>query len=119
MIYERNTRHFTRPKKILKVEDKKAHTYEFERYPFLRTSTGWFCCRRGCRENHDISEKLGLGISLYFKQLKSLTVIFLIFTLLSLPALILYRDGNEASKVSSKMFGSQSYFLTYTLGNLG
>lgn len=67
-------------------------------------------------QNSDINEKLGLGTSLYFKQLKSLTVLFLLFTLLSLPSYVLFYKGN-VSRVSST--DPMQFFTAFTLGDLG
>lgn len=45
---------------------------------------------------------LGYGMIAYFKMLRSLIIMFFIFTLLSLPSLIIY-SSNEG------LFGSKDY----------
>ena len=65
--------------------------------PICGTPTGWFgndCCRK---ESNVVEQELGLGISIYFKQLKNLILVLLICTVLSLPSFYLYSVGNDIS----------------------
>ena len=62
----------------------------FEEYPVIRTNTGWFTQCGKCERKSDIEADLGLGVTIYFKQLKMLVVMFLICTVLSIPALTLF-----------------------------
>lgn len=97
-------RHFTRPKNNDGEKEQSSQiTQKFEKYPFFSTHTGWFCMR-GRRESSDITEKLGLGTSLYFKQLKSLTLLFLLFTILNLPAFIFFYKGSVSEITSTDPF---------------
>lgn len=68
MVYERNLRHFRKPTSETNSDGKESQvTKAYTTYPVCGTSTGWFCCRRNLQADSDISEKLGLGVSLYFK----------------------------------------------------
>lgn len=56
--------------------------------------TGWHCICKSMRTS-DIRD-LGVGISVYFKFLKFMMLLFLWFTFLSLPAYFFYYTGNES-----------------------
>jgi hypothetical protein len=86
MIYERNKLHFRKP------EDRSSK--RSRRYPLCKTGTGWFFYHKS-DEDKQVSEGLGLGISIYFKQVKSLALLFLAFTLISIPAYTLYYFGGS------------------------
>jgi hypothetical protein len=58
------------------------------------SKTGWHCGCKSARKS-DIRD-MGVGISVYFKMLKFLMILFLWFTFLSIPAYIFYSTGNEA-----------------------
>ena len=58
---------------------------------------------------------MGLGVDMYFKQIKSLIVLFAICSLLSVPSCIAYFYAGEASEIND----SKTAFTTFTLGNLG
>ena len=117
MIYERNLRHFRK-----NYDDKGARasqvTRSYDTYPVCATVTGCFCCSKKYKGHPDITQKLGLGVSLYLKQLKSLTILFLILSVLSLPAFILFFQGNEGQH-SAALHDSKQFFSMFTLGNLG
>jgi len=57
------------------------------------THSGWFCCTKGMKRSENMSQELGSGITIYFKTLKSLSLLFIALTVISLPALILYWNG--------------------------
>lgn len=79
------------------------------------TGTGWFFWTRSVEDHRVVNEQLGLGVSIYFKELKSLILLFLLFSVFSIPAFVLFYYGGENSSLSDpKMF-----FSTFTLGNLG
>jgi len=56
-----------------------------------------------------------MGVSIYFKQLKSLICLFFIFSLISVPSFILYYYGGDTTTVKD----SKTLFSTFTLGNIG
>jgi hypothetical protein len=62
-------------------------------------------------------EELGLGMSIYFKQLKFMSILFLLFSLFSIPAFWLFYSGNEAQV--KNFYDTKGIFSTFTLGNLG
>ena len=91
--------------------------YEYSEFPVCSTETGWFLC---CNQysHSQIADELGLGMSIYFKQLKNLTLMLIICTLLSLPAYVLYWSGNRSNN-SFSIEDPKAFFSTFTLGNLG
>ena len=60
---------------------------------------------------------MGVGIVVYFRLLKFLGCMFLLFTVISLPSLIMYQAGNSDDVGGT--FDSKSTFSKYSLGNLG
>ena len=114
-------------RKRTRVENKngqKRITYEHEefeshKYPLCSTKTGSFPCLCCCRSRKsDFADELGLGISLYFKQLKFFIMMMFVCTLLSLPAYLFYWSVNKSE--SSLIYEDpKSFFSTFTLGNLG
>ena len=80
-----------------------------------RTGTGNFCQRK-TKADREVYANLGLGISIYFKQIKSLSWFFLFCSIVSLPQLlILYFSGEHELTLDDPKL----YFSTFTLGNLG
>jgi hypothetical protein len=65
------------------------------------------------QENEDPYLIIGFGMVAYFKMLKSLILMFIIFTLLSIPAICIYTHHNGQKDLVNY---SKS---RYTLGNLG
>ena len=47
--------------------------HEYAHFPICKTNTGWFHCSTEYTHS-EIDDELGLGISIYFKQLKALTI---------------------------------------------
>jgi hypothetical protein len=85
----------------------------FKKKPVCGTPIGFFRCRQKTEEKTELS----LGIKLYFKQLKSLIWLYLIFTLISMPSFALfYLSGplELSANLDTKVF-----FSLFTLGNLG
>jgi hypothetical protein len=60
-------------------------------------------------------DELVLGIQLYFRLLKSLVILFLLFSLINLPAFILFYYGGDQGEIKD----SKTFFSVLTLGNLG
>jgi hypothetical protein len=114
MVDEWNKHHFIDETKFSKLKFGK-------RYPCCM-QTGWFSCRNSkkvgdanSQSREKTYERLGLGIALYFKQIKSLAVLFLILTLISLPTFLVYYGGSEPGVPTD----SKTLFSTFTLGNIG
>ena len=78
--------------KMKKVVEKKLPRKNDQRYPVCSTNTGWHCCCKRYRKT-DMAE-LGIGLSLYFKMIKYFITLFLLFTIISIPAYIFYTDGD-------------------------
>ena len=62
-------------------------------------------------------QDIGLGASLYILTLKSLGMIFLLLTILNIPALYFFYSGDESE--FRKMEGINKYFFQFSLGNVG
>ncbi|CDW73927.1 UNKNOWN [Stylonychia lemnae] len=83
-------------------------------YSWCGSNTGWHCVCKSCK--HSDLREMGVGVTVYFKMLKFLMILFLWFSFLSLPAYLFYYNGNEVSydKLTLK------YFLSaFSLGNIG
>lgn len=92
MIYEKNQRHLrVVPEDPDVVGSEKI--VEHKRYPYCGTSTGWLYCKK--TSGSEINQKLGLGMAIYFKQLKALVILFTLFSIISIPAFVLYYFGGE------------------------
>ena len=74
--------------------NKKAKT-DYEPYPVCATRIGWLSESFWTKRDSEISDDLGVGISTYFKQLKTLTIMFAVFAYLSLPAYILFWSAGK------------------------
>lgn len=61
-------------------------------------------------------ETFGVGIMVYFRLLKAFACMFLMFTLVSLPPLIMYAAGTDDADGT---FNSKNTFSQFSLGNLG
>ena len=99
-----------------------ARQTKFEEYWVCGTNTGWFwqcCC---CFRESGIAGELGVGVSVYFKQLKNLVVILLLCTLLSLPAYMLFWSGrliNNPDRTVDQGFSINTGLAAISLANLG
>ena len=80
-------------KKIEAETEKLDDETVFEPFPVWGTSTGWFDDRCRSSRHSDIQERLGVGISIYFKQLKTLILMFFVFTVLSIPAFVIFSSA--------------------------
>ena len=78
-------------------------------------STGWMSFSSKSKSD-GADEKLGLGVSLYFKQLKSLVILYLVLSFVSIPAFTLYYFGG---KQQATFQDSKAFMSTFTLGNVG
>lgn len=76
--------------------------------------TGWHCSCKNWR-NSEIRE-MGVGISVYFKFLKFMMILFLWFTFLSIPAYVLFLTGNQSGVQEINVKWALS---APTLGNIG
>lgn len=61
-------------------------------------------------------EELGIGVSLYFKILKRMTIFFFVASILSSPLAFIYSRGEVAENSSNSL---AKIFSRWTLGNLG
>ena len=66
-------------------------------------------------QKHDPFLKLGLGLVVYRKLLRSLTFLFLILSILTLPVTIIYSYGHGYDKT---IFTTSKY-EKFSLGNMG
>ncbi len=86
-------------------------------YPCCSTSTGWLTCKKHKKGEPKKEEnaKFGLGMAIYFKQLKALIILFIVLSILSIPCFITYYYGTPSLAVND----SKTFFSMLTLGNLG
>lgn len=87
------------------------------KFPICKTKTGWFHCSTEYTHS-EIDDELGLGISIYFKQLKALVIMMTVCSLLSIPSLVLFWNG-DYNDASEGFRDTKSYFAALTLGNIG
>ena len=85
-----------------------------EKHSICYTSTGSHAFVGGKDDKGEL-EAYGVGISLYFKYLKYLTVVYFVLTVLAVPALVIYSLGGKLSDVETSI----QYLPETTLGNLG
>ena len=66
---------------------------------------------------------MGVGVSIYFKQLKNLIMSLIVCTLLSLPAYTLFWSGNTINNPDTHIEGSTlslaKYIASLSLANIG
>ena len=65
---------------------------------------------------------MGVGVSIYFKELKNMVFIMLIFTMLSLPAYVLFWSGhtlNDPDRTADESFGFSKFIASFSLANIG
>lgn len=124
MLYERNQLQVrcVEESKQYKLEEESGilmdqEIHEYVKFPVCKTRTGWFHCSKEYTQS-DIAEELGLGISIYFKQLKSLLIMLTVCTLLSIPSFILFSQGGY-NDASDGFRDTKSVFAILTLGNIG
>ena len=93
----------------------------YEKFPICSTNTGFFgggCCEN--IEKSDIEGELGLGISIYFKQLKVLIIFCFLCTLVSIPAYFIFATGEQlGSREAVRTSGLSNFFTRFSLGNVG
>ena len=124
MLYERNQLQVrcVQESKQVKIEEESGvlmdqEVHEYVKFPVCKTRTGWFHCSTDYTHS-DIAEELGLGISIYFKQLKSLVIMLTVCFLLSIPSLIFFAEGGY-NDASDGFRDPKSVFAILTLGNIG
>lgn len=61
-------------------------------------------------------DDLGMATVLYFKLLKSLVKLFVLFSIISSPIYFIYSTGNMSLQASSL---NKEYLSEYTIGNIG
>lgn len=66
-----------------------------EKYSLCGSSTGWHSTSKSWRGTD--MENLGVGVILYFKMLKYFSLCFLLFSILSVPSMMIYMSGHEYS----------------------
>ena len=131
MTYVRNTRQVRRKsvkeKQLARVSKSNnsrqmARQTTFEPFWVCGTNTGWFldcCC---CYKKTQIAGELGVGVSVYFKQLKNLIIILLLCTLLSMPAYNLFWSGrviNNPDRTTNQGFNLNTGLAAISLANIG
>jgi hypothetical protein len=82
-------------------------------FSVLETNMGWFG-----QSTSDIADELNIGIAIYFKQLKSLGLFFLICALISLPSLLLFSIAVN-HRTDNIDLNPLAIFKGVSLGNLG
>ena len=92
-------------------------SHQYVKFPICSTKTGWFHCSTDYTTS-DIADELGIGISIYFKQLKALVIMLVVCTLLSIPSFVLFWHGSY-NDISEGMRDTKSLLASVTLGNLG
>jgi hypothetical protein len=60
---------------------------------------------------------MGAGVTLYFKMLKYLIVLFFLLTILSIPSYFLYYLGGDSLDFST--FDIKTFLTIFSLGNIG
>ena len=96
-------------------------------YSCCRSRTGYHrvvnCCagRRNAASAASDFAKFGGGVALYFKFLKFASILFLIMSACSLPALVLFSSGGQYAASGSGTSDSSlvGALATVTMGNLG
>ena len=126
MKYIQNMKMVRKAKSTEKVADSEVAAKEesnFEKFPVCGTSTGWFSDRCRSSRHSEIQENLGVGVSTYFKQLKTLVIMLAVFTLFSTPAYVLFWSAGKIQSASTDA-GNESMVFTdvlfgLSMGNLG
>lgn len=99
-----------------------THDMSYEKFPVCGTRTGFFaggCCGENA-EKSDIEGELGLGISIYFKQLKCLILFCFLCTLISIPSYFIFVTGEQlGSQEAVRSSGLSNFFTRFSLGNVG
>ena len=108
------------PNQSKEKKSKKAMGSKFRKFSVCGTATGWFCSC--CCRKSNIQRELGVGVSIYFKQLKNLMMIFFLCTILSVPAFILFWSGrhlNNPDTSTDSGFRLNTFIASLSLANLG
>lgn len=92
--------------------------HEYVKFPICKTNTGWFHCSTDYTHS-DIAEELGLGINIYFKQLKALIIMLSVCCVLSIPSFVLFWHGSYNNVSEGAIRDTKSIMAAMTLGNVG
>lgn len=84
------------------------------KHPVVETKTGWVWFTSTIRKSEFTN--YGVGVTLYFQFLKFLSMMFLMLTILSVPAYIFYFSGTQSDDGSGDM---KSFLGKLSLGNIG
>ena len=107
-------------KMLEEIEMRHPRDEKREKFHIWNSNTGSFFLPKKFRKT-DFAE-LGTGVCLYFKMIKYMMGLFLLFTILSIPSYFLYWTGNN---YRNRMYSTSSFMnLDYVLsansiGNLG
>ena len=82
----------------------------------LSSVTNCGCCMK--RKIPKAAKNIGLGASLFLLSLKAYLRLFLVLSIMSVPACVLLASGNEVSQ-STTDAGLARLFAKTTLGNIG
>ena len=91
----------------------------------LSSSPISFRCGRGnCKERCDKHaqsdlQEYGVGIVLYFKYLKMMTILFTLYSLFCIPALALYGEAIKDKTAPTTIFNFVKTLSKSSVGNLG
>merc|ERR1711976_165194 len=109
MMYNTMNNLLTRRKETSQTEKE----IPFEYYPVCTSRFGSFPCYRPSKKSmdniakSDFDKEVGVGIILYFKQLKNFIYLLLLLTVLNLPLLILnvnWGTSINTAKASSRLY---------------
>ena len=81
-------------------------------FPYCASSLGWFGLSDECQRS-DI-DRLGLGISIYFKTLKALMIAFLAIFLLNMVTIYFFFSYQNTKMI----FTPDSILSKFTIGNI-
>lgn len=91
-----------------------AKKLTYSKHPCCGTNTGSGCCTKESRRTE--LDTYGVGIALYFQFLKSITWMFFIAGIMSIPAYVLYYSGNASTMQTSNV---KNVLTAFSLGNIG
>jgi hypothetical protein len=69
------------------------------------------------QQSVELNQEMSIGVTIYFKMLKYLVVMFCWFTFVSIPTFVMYSAGDKDSEVEGVEF--KSVVSDLTAGNLG
>lgn len=81
------------------------------KFPCCKTKIGNIAFSENDRAITEAEQELGIGMTIYFRQMKFFALVFLIMSFVSIPSFILFN--------SSEGIGGGSIFFKMSLANLG